>query len=157
LRHTAMGSPIDAAAARRSDNFTKLLKVPKRTLLIVLLKSSESFQPFPKTDPGLAGETGVSGEAGTVYGLDGLKTGGGFEGTLSNNGPRNPPPIWPPPNPPPPPPCPAARASDATAIVQTNTAAAATTPRSRFMSTSTGLSVDADRPPTLKGQRRRYH
>jgi hypothetical protein len=30
-------------------------------------------QPFPNTDPGLAGETGVSGEAGTVYGLDGLK------------------------------------------------------------------------------------
>ena len=30
------------------------------------------FQSLPNTDPGLAGETGVSGEVGTVYGLDRL-------------------------------------------------------------------------------------
>jgi hypothetical protein len=40
----------------------------------------------PNTDPGLAGETGVSREGATVYGLDGLKVGGGIVGTRSSNG-----------------------------------------------------------------------
>jgi hypothetical protein len=33
------------------------------------------FQPLPNTDPGLAGDTGVSGVVGAVLGLDGLKVG----------------------------------------------------------------------------------
>ena len=32
-------------------------------------------QRGPNTDPGLPGETGVSGDSGTVYGIDGLKCG----------------------------------------------------------------------------------
>jgi hypothetical protein len=36
--------------------------------------------PLPNTDPGLAGETGTSGVAGTVYGVEGFNTGGGIEG-----------------------------------------------------------------------------
>jgi hypothetical protein len=40
----------------------------------------------PNTDPGLAGETGVSREGATVYELDGLKVGGGIEGAGFTNG-----------------------------------------------------------------------
>jgi hypothetical protein len=36
---------------------------------------SARAQPFPKTEPGLAGETGASGACGTVYESDGLKVG----------------------------------------------------------------------------------
>jgi hypothetical protein len=32
-------------------------------------------QRGPNTDPGLPGETGVSGDCGTMYGIDGLKCG----------------------------------------------------------------------------------
>jgi hypothetical protein len=71
-------------------------------------RSRRLLQPFPNTDPGLAGETGISPEGATLYGLDGLKIGGGIEGALSNGAPNRP--IWPPPNPLAPP-RPAARAS----------------------------------------------
>jgi hypothetical protein len=59
----------------------------------------------PNTDPGLAGETGVSGDSGIVYGIDGLKVGAGIEGTLSRKGggadrPRFAPSAWPPRPPP---------------------------------------------------------
>jgi hypothetical protein len=36
------------------------------------------FQPLPNTEPGLAGETGVSRDSGTVDDSDGLKTGAGL-------------------------------------------------------------------------------
>jgi hypothetical protein len=39
-----------------------------------------AFQLFPNTDPGLAGETGVSGDCGTVYESDGLNVGAGIAG-----------------------------------------------------------------------------
>ena len=39
--------------------------------------SAALHQPLPNTEPGLAGETGVSGGSGMVYGPDGLKTGAG--------------------------------------------------------------------------------
>jgi hypothetical protein len=42
--------------------------------------------PFPNTDPGLAGETGTSGVAGAVYGVDGLNIGGGIDGDRLNSG-----------------------------------------------------------------------
>ena len=45
----------------------------------------ETPNQFPNTDPGLAGETGVSGVVGTVYPLDGLKTGGGGGGGAFTN------------------------------------------------------------------------
>src|SRR5215468_1972650 len=58
--------------------------------------ASAVHQPCPNTDPGLAGETGVSGDWSTVYGFDGLKAGGGIEGVRSNICPWNPPPVmWP--------------------------------------------------------------
>jgi hypothetical protein len=44
------------------------------------------FQPFPNTDPGLAGETGVSGDCGTVDGSDGLNVGAGTVGVSSKIG-----------------------------------------------------------------------
>jgi hypothetical protein len=80
-----------------------------------LLNSSRIVQPFPNIDPGLAGETGVSPEGATVYGLEGLKTGGGIKGTLFSNGPPNRPPMWPPRNPLAPP-RPAATASVTAAV-----------------------------------------
>jgi hypothetical protein len=44
-------------------------------------------------DPGLAGETGASGDVGTVYPLEGLKIGDGVEVVSPKYGPpRNPPP-----------------------------------------------------------------
>jgi hypothetical protein len=129
-RRSQLSAICRCRRSRRSDNSTKHPDVNRRSRFITPPNSCASFQPLPNTDPGLAGETGVSGEAGTVYGLDGLKIGRGIEGTLSSKGPRNPPPMWPPPKrPPPPPPYPAARASVATAIMPTNKAAAATTPR----------------------------
>src|ERR1700692_3247729 len=42
--------------------------------------------PGPNTDPGLAGETGVSPGGGSVYGVNGLKVGAGIDGTLSSGG-----------------------------------------------------------------------
>ena len=82
------------------------------------LRIGASFQPLPNTDPGLAGETGVSRDEGTVYGVDGLKIGAGSEGALFSQGPPTPRPMWPPrAPPPPPPPRPAASASVAAAAV----------------------------------------
>jgi hypothetical protein len=43
-------------------------------------------QRGPNTDPGLPGETGVSGDCGTVYGIDGLKVGPGVDGAPSMSG-----------------------------------------------------------------------
>jgi hypothetical protein len=54
------------------------------------------------TDPGLAGETGASGDVGTVYPLEGLKIGGVEIVPPIYGPPWNPPPIWPPPKPSPP-------------------------------------------------------
>src|SRR4029077_17971307 len=103
-----------AGAARRSDNSTK----HRRSRFITPPNSCASFQPLPNTDPGLAGETGVSRDEGTVYGVDGLKIGAGSEGTLFSQGPPTPRPMWPPrAPPPPPPPRPAASASVAAAAV----------------------------------------
>jgi hypothetical protein len=48
------------------------------------------FQPFPNTDPGLAGETGVSGDCGIVYGSDGLNVGVGVVGASFKIGAWNP-------------------------------------------------------------------
>ena len=62
------------------------------------------FQPLPNTEPGLAGETGVSRDSGTVYDSDGLKTGAGLlktgGGALLNTGEWNPLAACTPPNPP---------------------------------------------------------
>jgi hypothetical protein len=60
----------------------------RRRFPVRFRKEKNGFQPFPNTDPGLAGETGVSGEEGTMYGVDGLKTGGGSKGALLGSGPR---------------------------------------------------------------------
>jgi hypothetical protein len=38
-------------------------------------RGSYKVQPLPNTEPGLAGDTGASGDVGAVYGLDGLKVG----------------------------------------------------------------------------------
>src|ERR1700686_3096459 len=69
--------------------------------------------PVPNTDPGLPGETGASGDCGTVYGIDGLKC-GCIEGAPSSSGGPERPRIAPSPWPPAPPPrawaCPAANA-----------------------------------------------
>ena len=45
---------------------------------------------FPNTDPGLAGETGVSGDCGSVYDSDGLNVGAGIAGASSKIGGWNP-------------------------------------------------------------------
>ena len=70
--------------------------------------------PGPNTDPGLPGETGVSGDSGTVYGIDGLKVGAGIDGAPSSSGgperPRIAPGAWPPAPPPRAWACPAANA-----------------------------------------------
>jgi hypothetical protein len=102
-------SPDNLRMRRTGSRVTK--KKPVVTPL-----SRGLFQSLPNTDPGLAGETGVSGEVGTVYGLDRLNTGGGTEGTLFRNGLRNPSPTWPPLGPPPSP-RPAAKVSVATAVL----------------------------------------
>src|SRR5580704_7805104 len=47
---------------------------------------SPSVQRGPKTDPGLPGETGVSGDCGTVYGIDGLKVGVDVDGAAPIRG-----------------------------------------------------------------------
>jgi hypothetical protein len=49
-----------AGAARRSDNSTKHPDVNRRSRFITPPNSCASFQPLPNTDPGLAGEMGVS-------------------------------------------------------------------------------------------------
>jgi len=41
--------------------------------------------PDPERVLGVPGATGVSGNCGTVFGLDGLRTGGGGEGTGFTN------------------------------------------------------------------------
>jgi hypothetical protein len=53
------------------------------------------YQPFPKTDPGLAGDTGVSGDCGCVYESDGLNVGAGIGGASFTGG-WNPWLMWPP-------------------------------------------------------------
>lgn len=53
----------------------------------MIVGASGGVAQFPNIDPGLAGETGVSGDWGTVYGPDGLKIGAGIvEGAEFTNG-----------------------------------------------------------------------
>ena len=66
----------------RSTHFHIIEWTVHRTLLLVDI------------DPGLAGETGPSGDVGTVYPLEGLKIGDGVEVVSPKYGPpRNPLPI----------------------------------------------------------------
>jgi hypothetical protein len=51
---------------------------------------------FPNTDPGLAGETGVSVDCGSVYDSDGFNVGVGIAGASFKTGGWNPWLMWPP-------------------------------------------------------------
>ena len=68
-------SKCRAAAAKLAElnNFGKYRHSDKA--IQVRTSINPGAQRGPNTDPGLPGETGVSGASGTVYGIDGLKCG----------------------------------------------------------------------------------
>jgi hypothetical protein len=77
-------------------DFSFLIGWPRQSQRADTAAPEDAPAQFPNTDPGLAGETGVSGDCGSVYDSDGLNVGDGIAGASFKTGGWNPWLMWPP-------------------------------------------------------------